>query len=464
MRKYPYCELLRSYFATPASGRFLTCNTFPHALLFGLSRSLEQVTSSSCYRHLENMCDSSGQLGGIADVASAVVSLPTVLAASAVFFSAMQGVIVLESADPCRLSTRKMNILLALEFAEVLVSATSEILSFVELRAALMESLQWLQWVAPCLLAAGMLETLVDVYFTFAMVTTSRVGWMPFSATGGSDKAWEVFPFMLTCSLSASLVGWRLRWWWTGNTVASEIAIKSVSDEMALSKGVMGFAVGWTVAVSGLVFIIIMLSDCAEDGANYIASIPYLWKPDEWLNDQHGDIKIWYRNTKGEDSLQQYVATAALDGTVPIPETETDVLLQLEKKPLHCGNAIVGKDQDHLNQENRSTSGLHKIILIAEHLVVLPLLFVVVFAVGRLHDTLDCTNFNALKQLADGVIIISLLEVAIGIKNILWSVSGVAKGERTKPSSDERLRELREFYGNHLREGESTSLNDLNIE
>ncbi|CDF32214.1 unnamed protein product [Chondrus crispus] len=327
-----------------------------------------------------------------------------------------------------------------------------------------MESLQWLQWVAPCLLAAGMLETLVDVYFTFAMITTSRVGWMPFSATGDSKKAWEVFPFMLTCSLSASLIGWRLRWWWTGNTVASEMAIKSVSDEMALSKGVMGFAVGWTVAVSGLALIIIMLSDCAEDGANYIASVPYLWKPDAWLNDQHGDIKIWYRNTKGEGSLQQYAATAALDGTVPIPETETDVWLQLEKKPLHCGNAIVGKDQERLNQERRSTSGLHMIILIAEHLVVLPLLFVVVFAVGRLHDTLDCSNFTALKQLADGVIIISFLEVAIGIKNILWSTRGVAKGERAKPSSDERLRELRVFYAKHLTAEESTSLNDLNIE
>lgn len=410
------------------------------------------------------MCDTSGKLGGIEDVASTVVSLPTVLAAFAVFFSAMQGTIVLESADPCRISSRKMNILLALEAAEVVVSVISEVLSFVELRAALMVSLTWLQWIAPCLLAAGMLETVVDVYFTFAVITKSRVGWMPFSATGGSNKAWEVLPFILTCSLSASLVGWRLRWWWTGTTVASGIAVEAVMNERGLSQGVMGFAVGWTVGITGLVFIVIMLSDCSEDGANYIASIQYLWKPDEWLEKQHGDLKIWYRDTKGEHSVQQYVASAVLDGKVPVPQTETDVWINLEKKPLHCGNAIVGKDRELVLEEDKSASRLHKIILSAEHLVALPLLFVVVIVIARLHETLDCDNYNVLKQLAEGVIVLSLLEIAIGIKNILWSVRGVSKAERPVSSSEERLHQLRDFYLRHARQVDSRTLSDVKIE
>lgn len=405
------------------------------------------------------MCDQVGDpLGGFADVASSVVSLPTVLAAFAVFLSAMQGVLALESADPCRLSMRKMNMLLVLELAEVAVSVVSEVLSFVELRAALMGNLQWLHWVAPCLLAAGMIETAVDVYFTLAVVTKSRVGWMPFSASGSSNKAWEVVPFLLTFSLSVSLVGWRLRWWWKGEIVPDDLGLAIAAAEPAFKEGVMGFAVGWTVGVSGLVFIIILLSDCAEDGANYIASVPFLWKPDSWLERQHGDIKIWYRNSKGDDTLQQYVASAVLDGSIEIPETENDVFLNLERQPLHCGNAIVGKDKELIYEEDRGASRLHKIILIAEHLVVLPLLFVVVILVVRLHDTLDDATFNVLKQLADGVIIISFLEIAIGIKNVLWSISGVSKAEQTTPPDDAGLDQLKGFYTQHLKRSTATDL------
>lgn len=405
------------------------------------------------------MCDNVGnQVGGFADVlTSSVVSLPTVLAAFAVFLAAMQGVLALESADPCRLSTRKMNILLVLELAEVAISVASEVLSFVELRAALTGNLQYLHWVAPCLLAAGMIETAVDVYFTLAVLTKSRVGWMPFSNSGSSNKAWEVLPFLLTFSLSASLVGWRLRWWWTGDIICDEIGMAAAA-EPTLKEGVMGFAVGWTVGISGLVLIIIMLSDCSEDGANYIASMPFLWKPDAWLERQHGDLKIWYRDSKGDDTLQQYVASAVLDGSIEIPETENDVFLNLERQPLHCGNAIVGKDRELIYEEDRGASRLHKIILIAEHLVVLPLLFVVVIMVARLHSTLDEVTFNAVKQLADGVIIISFLEIAIGIKNVLWSISGVSKDEQPPSPDDARLDQLKGFYVQHLKRGTASDL------
>lgn len=411
------------------------------------------------------MIDTTRQtLGGFDDVASSVVSLPTVLAAFAIFLSAMQGVLALESADPCRLSIRKMNILLVLELAEIVTSITSEALSFVEIRAALRTSLQWLDWVAPCLLAAGMIETAVDVYFTMAVVTKSRVGWMPFSASGSSSKTWEVLPFGLTFSLSISLVGWRLRWWWQGDEASRDVGFTAVIEETALTKGVMGFAVGWTLGISGLVLIIILFSDCAEDGPKYLASVPYLWSPDRWLGDQHGDMKVWYRQADGEDIMQQYVAAAVLDGSIEVPETEDQMIRNLECQPLHCGNAIVGRDREHIEDEDRRASKLHKTILIAEHLVVLPLLFVMVVVVVRLHETMSRDTFEAIKQLVDGVIIISFLEIAIGIKNVLWSIRGVSKKERAFRSSDGRLQQLKALCTDHLKHEHSMRLNELKVE
>lgn len=380
-------------------------------------------------------------LGGIDDLASAVVTVPTVLALFAVFLSAMQGMLALESADPCRISVRKMNILLSLELAELLVSVASEVLSFVELRSALQERLQWLHWVAPCLLAAGLLETFVDLYYTLAVVTKSRVSWLPFSASGSSNKTWEVVPFSLTLSLSLILVGWRLRWWWNSCSIADSIQV--TLEEPSLRRGVMGFAVGWAVGISSLVFLVMILTDCAEDGPNYIASLPFLWKPDSWIEGQHGDIKVWYREAKGEEVVQEYVATAVLDGHVPLPETENDVLFNLERQPLHCGNAIMGTDRDMINKEDRAASRLHKVILLAEHLVVLPLLIVVVTVVSRLHGTFDVKTFKAVRQLTDAVIVIAFLEVAIGVKNVLWSVSGAMVKERAIPSDSARLTQLR---------------------
>lgn len=391
------------------------------------------------------------ELGGVDDLASAVVSLPTVLALFAVFFAAMQGVLALESADPCRLSSRKMNTLLILELAEVVVSLISEVMSFVELRSALANRFQTLHWIAPCLLAAGLLETLVDVYFTLAVVTKSRVGWLPLSATGSTNTKWEVVPFVLTFSLSMSLVGWRLRWWWKSICVSTAVSEIAVSNEPALRIGVMGFAVGWAVGISALVFVIIMLADCAEDGANYVGSIPYLWKPDKWIDEQHGDIKVWYRTADQGQSLEQYVASAVLDSSVPLPETENEVFVNLERQPLHCGNAIVGSDGKFIKEEDRGASRLHKVILLAEHVVVLPLLIVVVVIISRLHNSLDENTFEVLRQLTDAVIIIAFLEIAIGVKTVLWSFSGVAQKERAVPSNDHRIEQLQALAEKHAK-------------
>lgn len=392
------------------------------------------------------MCNDPGDLlGGIDSLASALISLPTALALFVIFLATIQGVLTMESADPCRLSSRKMNILLGFELAEVLVSVTSELLSFVELRSSFQSRLRHLHWVAPCLLAAGLMETVVDVYFTLAVVTKSRVGWLPFSASESSNHWWELFPFSLTAALSCVLVGWRLRWWWGGISVSKDTAAEAVSNEITLQNGILGFAVGWSVGIGVLVFIIMMFSDCAEDSAHYIMSLPYLWKPDTWLDHQESDLKVWYRSVEYEKGIQQFVATAVLDATLDAPETVDDVIDNLERQPLHCGNAIVGTDRDLVYEEDRGTSRLHKIILLAEHVVALPLLVVVVVAISRLHGTLDCETFNVIRQLADNVIVIAFLEIAIGIKKVLWSISGTARSERGTSSDVERLKELQRF-------------------
>lgn len=385
------------------------------------------------------MCD---ELGGFEEFTSSIVSPQTFLALLAVFFAAIQGVVALESVDPCRMSRRKMNILLVVEAAEFSVSIAAEILSFVELRNALKFRLTWLQWIAPCLLAAGVIETAVDLYFTLAVVSKNRIGWIPFSVIGANSSKWEVFPFILTFVLSLILVGWRLRWWWPGCVVDSTIAITAAEAETALKPGVMGYAVGWAVGISALVFLILLLSDFSEDGVHYIAGIRYLWSPDKWVGEQYAGVKVWYREGREQVSVQQYIATATLDANVETASTGLEIEKMLEHKPLHCGNAIVGQDVDLCHKEDAAPSRLHKIILLAEHVVALPLLIVAVVIVSRLHDSLDEETFDALQQLADSVIILAFLEVSIGIKNVLWSVSGTSQSERVQASSNARLEEL----------------------
>lgn len=215
-------------------------------------------------------------------------------------------------------------------------------------------------------------------------------------------------------------------------------------NETTLQPGVIGFAAGWTVGVTGLVLIIIILTDCSEDGANYIASIPFFWRPDRWIDEQHVFTRVWYRETEENHHLvHEYVSSAILDANVEIAETDQEVHKLLERKPLHCGNAIVGHDKAVTDKEDRSAARLHNVMLLSEHAVVLPLLIIVVVIVARLHERLNEPTFNAIRQLADSAIILAFLELAIGIKNVAWSISGTPEEERAKTSDSSRLDTLR---------------------
>ncbi len=375
---------------------------------------------------------------GVKRVLDNALSPAQLLAGVAVAFAAVQGALALESADPCRLSKRKMNMILFFELLEFIFLLISEVYSFIELRKALRTSFTWLHWVAPCLLAAGLLELAVDVYFTLAVLAKSRISWLPMSAIGEERMGWGLLPFVVTLSGAISLIGWRVQWWWP-NKILSDTAkaLAIAKAEQSMSTGVMGFSVGWVVAVSAIVFLVVLICDLGEDGPSYIFSLPYLWRPDEWLGDNPGTVKVWYRTPTQELLDNQFDAAAVLDSTLtrdgPLADEESKRDF-LERAPLHVGNAIVGDDQKNaLREESSSAETLHVIILVSEHLTVLPLLFTVLAAVINLKDGIDSGGLNVLEQLTDAVIVLAFIEVAIGIKNVVWGIRGNSESDRAVP-------------------------------
>ncbi|CAN8075507.1 unnamed protein product [Agarophyton chilense] len=386
-------------------------------------------------------------LGGFAEAVAELDSIPTLLAVVAILLASLQGVLCLESVDSCRLSRRKLNILLSFEVVETIVLFLSELLSFLELRTAFRDAFPDLHFVAPCLFAAGVLQIFSDIYFTLAVVTKSRISWIPVACMGSNHAVFEVVPLSISIILSVTLLGWRFRWWLRANAVSEEAALSAIQAESSLGHGVIAFAAGWTVAISALLIVIMVLSDCGEEGPSYFAGLRYLWRPEMWLDDQHVGSKVWYRRFESTDkALDEYMASALLDEDVPLPNIPRQVRTLLERAPLHIGNAIVGTDKQFCVQEDRIASRLQKLVLIAEHLVVLPLLVVIVVIVARNHDNLDQVHYVAIAKLAEGAIVLAFVEFAIGIKNLLWGVSGTVKGERANVSGAERVSSIR-----HLR-------------
>ena len=67
------------------------------------------------------------------------------------------------------------------------------------------------------------------------------------------------------------------------------------------------------------------------------------------------------------------------------------------------------------------------IVLIVEHFTILPLQCCVVAAVAQLHSNLDIPAYAALKELVDAVIIVALVELAIGFNSFLWGFARVGE-------------------------------------
>ncbi|KAI0557748.1 hypothetical protein FGB62_267g07 [Gracilaria domingensis] len=197
---------------------------------------------------------------------------------------------------------------------------------------------------------------------------------------GSSYALFEIVPLTISLILSVIFIGCRFRWWFRANAVTAQEALAAIEYEPSLRHGVMAFAAGWNVAISGMLVVIMLHSDCGEDGPRYFAGLRYLWHPKQWIDEQHIGTKL------------------------PVPNDPRQVHTLLERAPLHVGNAIVGTDRDFCKEEDKIASRLQKVVLIAEHLVVLPLLFAIVVILARNYDNLDQVHYEALARLAEGAI------------------------------------------------------------
>ncbi|PXF49133.1 hypothetical protein BWQ96_01082 [Gracilariopsis chorda] len=474
------------------------------------------------------------------------LSWQTILSFSAILFAGMQGTLTMESADPCRMSFVKVGILLFLELLEVIVILTAEITTFLQLQASFRTRLQWLNWLPACLLAYGILELLIDVFFLLRQAYLSRVYWLPFSSIHGKPFSLSsyavLFYVCFTTAISLVLVGWRQRWWWRSQLVPTTIAINAAREEMSLRVGVMVFCMVWALlliagtAISLLVFRTAYFKQQLEGAVpNLVELVPQgsriprilgmranedsdiegrsesgsqensiprlllrcsefftiyyntLRAPEGNTSDslvnlhcwdviKHGCRILYPHRSKRSDSdvdltsvfpnsqskelkdqcvllllLQRYRELGITIAKDLVNEDSTastvfkvtvnrriDSGEWLREAPLHIGNAIVGDHKKIALEHGAETSTyVHFALLAAEHISLLPLLVTVMVAVKRLWDSVDQETLNALRELSDAVIIISLVEIAHNMKNLL-SGTNCGISEHDKPLYERR--------------------------
>lgn len=371
------------------------------------------------------------------------LSWNTLLAMGAAMTAAMQGTLAMESGDPCRISYKKFKLLFILEALEVGIVVASEGVSFVELQTALKERLQWLQWVPPCLLVIGLLELIADLYFTCNLATHSRVRWVPFSSVGwhrsGKNSIFstlrEVFTLSITAGLSLVLVGWRMRWWLVAVAVDRTTAQNALVLSKALSTGAIAFCIAWGLVLSCSLLLLMLYMEIS----NYKKSI---FRKMKWAVNP----TAYFKNHPKRNAMDR----------VPTPElvekmrhllyieygeawahTDDHITNLLRHAPLHVGNAIVSSDKEIVFSEDDDFRFGHLLFLFVEHFTILPLLCCIVAAVAQLHASLDEQAFVALKELVDAVIIVALVELAIGFKYFLWGCGHVGEiHSRDRTGSD----------------------------
>lgn len=361
----------------------------------------------------------------------AALQFNTLLAFAAILFASMQGTLCMESADPCRISYMKLQFLLGLEILEVIVVVASEALSFKDLSGALGERLTWLRWVPTCLLVLGLMELILDMYFTFECAARSRVDWEPFSSVGYSkDKSrfrirvlLELMPLLLTGTVSLVLVGWRQKWWMKAEAVSTEIALAAAKKSKALSVGAIMFCFVWGFILTGglLIFVTFRAVDsklyklwyCMPNPKQFWMSHPHLQrsefiKPDKERID---DFEKLYQIQFGSRALKDL--------------TDADIMRYLETTPLSVGNAVVGKDKS-LVFDGR-TRLEHIVLLVAEHFTILPLQICVAIGLVQVYSKLDVETFAALKELVGAMVVVAMVEIAVGLKSFLWGFGGVGE-------------------------------------
>lgn len=360
----------------------------------------------------------------------AALSWNTLLAFGAILLAAMQGTLVMESADPCRISYKKWQMLVTFLLLEVIVVVASEVASFRDLSLELQVRLIWLQWLPPCLLTLGLLELLLDVWFTLYLGVRSRIHWLPFSSVGYSGerkgRVWrsllEVVPIMSTASLSLFLIGWRMRWWFEPKSVLENVAQESSKNCAALSRLWLGTCIGFSFLLSSLSLILICVIEKYAGKRSSLFLFKESWNPRKYYEK---NPSMSFRNNwealPEDERLCEILFKIKYGRDSEISE-ETKKR-NLKTTPLHLGNAMIGRDNQEVHV--KEFSGLHVMVLLVEHFTILPLQICIVIAVVKLHDKLDTPTFKALKELAEAVVVVALVEIAVGFKSFLWGFAFV---------------------------------------
>ncbi len=378
-------------------------------------------------------------------IANAVVPVnwSTQLAFVVVLIAAMQGTLGLESADPCRISFRKFRLLLILEALEVFFAIVSEIVSFIALRSSLSTRFEWLQWVAPSLLAIGLLELILETWHTLALASRARAYWCPLSAVGRNEegKNWQrvfetVIPIFLTI-LSIYLIGWRQQWWLEAPPVSEAISIERAKNCTALSVGALGFCFAWgfllvSVSCTGLVFLELFYTIVKPNwGTNETmfnilrrSFNPSRWRGNNghWVDAPHStkdkDVydmlyKLEYGKPYGDTDYLKSSYLEAMD-----ENTKREALLFA---PPHVRNAIVGVFREQIYQHfGKAVKADHFTIVFAEHFTILPLQICVAVGIYQMHDALDAATRDALKELVDAVVVVAVVDIAVAFKVVIW--------------------------------------------
>lgn len=359
------------------------------------------------------------------------LKLNTLLAFTGVLFAAMQGTLCMESADPCRISYLKLRYLLGLEVLEVVTVVTSEALSYVELSGALSARLTWLRWVPACLLILGLMEMMVDLFFTYRCATRSRILWQPFSNVGYTEdnnrfrtrELLELAPLVLTGGVSLVLVGWRQKWWLQAEIVSTEVAIAAAKKSKAFSLSAMVFCFVWGFALTGGILLILCYYSFYF---KLYEEWPYVLNPKNYWENYTSQKHPWFAETDIEREKQFDALYEIQFGAKALENlTQAKKLRCLETTPLSMGNAVAGNDRSKIFHD--STRSNHLVFLFAEHFTILPIQICTAVGLVQLHSKLDMETLAALQELVDAVVVVAMVEIAVGMKTFLWGCGSLSE-------------------------------------
>ncbi len=161
----------------------------------------------------------------------------------------------------------------------------------------------------------------------------------------------------------------------------------------------------------------------SDDPISLFRTLRHIFRPNGWLEADESRAVMKRRRDKVDKESFKILwrfRHVAEEGELTDPNDET-IELNLKQAPLHVGNAIVGVDQERLRYGNMlHVSRIHTTLLVLKNLIILPLQLCVVTAVAHLSGKFDAETFRALKEVVHVVIVLALVEIAVGLKNILW--------------------------------------------